>query len=289
MINAATKLIGLLGYPLNYTLSPRMQNAAFARLKLDYFFFPIEVKENKLAGVLTGIRNMNFAGFNVTKPHKVRILEHLDELDPLAEKIGSVNTVVIDDGRLIGYNTDGIGFIRALLEKSPPQLGSSDFFIMGAGGASRALCHVLAGQGVRRLYIVDKHNEASMSLTGALNESSAGIAIYVAYEDAVSFARCLSQCAVLVNATGIGMEPHLGDSPMDARFLRKDLFVCDIVYNPPKTKLLCDAQALGCATMNGVRMAVHQGARAFALWTGAPEPVDIMNDTINEILSIKLQ
>ena len=150
MITVNTKLIGLLGYPLKQTFSPQMHNEIFRKLKLDYLYFPIVVEDDKLEVVMEGIRNMNFVGFNVTKPYKIKILNYLNELDTLAEEIGSVNTVVIKDSKLIGYNTDGEGFIRALFNKTNINISKNIFFIVGAGGASRAISFTLARKGVKK-------------------------------------------------------------------------------------------------------------------------------------------
>jgi shikimate dehydrogenase len=284
MVTVDTKLISLLGYPLKQTFAPRMFNETFKKLSMDYFYFPIEVENDKLEAVVNGIRCMNYAGFNVTKPNKIKILEYLDELDGLAEKIGSVNVVVIKDGRLKGYNTDGIGFVQALLDETGMNLSRNTFFIFGAGGASRALSATLADQAAKKLYIVDKIDQASKSLVDDINNKIRVCAEFIAFDDA-PVQELLQKSDVLVNASGIGMYPHLENTPVDKKILFKDLLVYDITYNPLKTRLLLDAEEVGCKTMNGIGMVINQGIKGFALMTGMPEPAEIMKDAMDKIIA----
>jgi shikimate dehydrogenase len=283
MVTVDTKLIGLLGNPLKQTFSPQMHNKTFQKLNLNYFYFPIEVGNDKLKEVITGIRNMNFVGFNVTKPNKITILDYLDELDVLAEKIGAVNTVVIKDGKLKGYNTDGEGFVRSLLEKTNIDLSKNTFFIFGAGGASRAISFTLAFEGAKKLFIINRSNEASLSLVNDINSKIGECAEFIDFEEK-TITHYLEKSNILVNASGVGMYPYVEKTPVNKEYLNKNLFVCDITYNPPKTKLLFEAKENGCKTMNGIEMVVYQGAKAFSLWTGLAEPVEMMRDIIYKII-----
>ena len=284
MVTVDTKLISLLGYPLKQTFAPQMFNQTFKKLNMDYFYFPIEIENDKLEAVVNGIRCMNYAGFNVTKPNKIKILDYLDELDELADKIGSVNVVVIKGGKLKGYNTDGIGFVQALLDETGMDLGQNTFFIFGAGGASRALSATLAHQGVKRLYIIDKIDQASTSLVDDINRKIRECAEFIAFDNA-PVRQLLLKSNVLVNASGVGMYPHLENTPVDKKFLYKDLFVYDITYNPLKTRLLLDAEEAGCKTMNGIGMVINQGIKGFALMTGKPEPTEIMKAAMYNIIA----
>jgi shikimate dehydrogenase len=284
MVTVDTKLISLLGYPLKQTFAPQMFNETFKKLNMDYFYFPIEVENDKLEAVVNGIRCMNYAGFNVTKPNKIKILDYLDELDGLAEKIGSVNVVAIKDGRLKGYNTDGMGFVQALLDETGMDLSRNTFFIFGAGGASRALSATLADRGAKKLYIIDKIDQASKSLVDDINNKIRVCAEFIAFDDA-PVQELLQKSDVLVNASGIGMYPHLENTPVDKKILFKDLLVYDITYNPLKTRLLLDAEEVGCKTMNGIGMVINQGIKGFALMTGMPEPAEIMKDAMDKIIA----
>ena len=286
MVSVHTKLISLLGYPLAQTFAPQMFNETFKALDMDYFYFPIEVEGEKLKTIVNAIRCMNYVGFNVTKPNKPAILKYLDDLDELAETIGSVNVVTIRDGVLKGYNTDGVAFVQALLDETGMDLSENAFLIFGAGGASRAVSSTLAFQGARELYIIDKFDEASASLVESVNSKIRKCAQFVPYENA-PVKDLIGQADVLVNATGIGMYPHVDNTPIDKTLLRKELFVVDITYNPVKTRLLLDAEEEGCRTMNGVGMAINQGTRGFALMTGKPEPVEIMKKVMYDIVARK--
>jgi shikimate dehydrogenase len=284
MVTVDTKLISLLGYPLKQTFAPRMFNETFRKLNMDYFYFPIEVENDKLGAVVNGIRCMNYAGFNVTKPNKIKILDYLDELDELAEKIGSVNVVAIKNGRLKGYNTDGIGFVQALLDETGMDLSRNTFLIFGAGGASRALSATLADQGAEKLYIIDQIDQASRSLVKDINRKIRDCAEFIAFDNA-PVQQLLQKSNVLVNASGVGMYPHLENTPVDKKFLFKDLLVYDITYNPLKTRLLLEAEEVGCKTMNGIGMVINQGIKGFALMTGMPDPAEIMSAAMKKIIA----
>ena len=284
MVTVDTKLISLLGYPLKQTFAPRMFNETFRKLNMDNFYFPIEVENDKLEAVVNGIRCMNYAGFNVTKPNKIKILDYLDELDELAEKIGSVNVVAIKNGRLKGYNTDGIGFVQALLDETGMDLSRNTFLIFGAGGASRALSATLADQGAEKLYIIDQIDQASRSLVNDINRKIRDCAEFIAFDNA-PVQQLLQKSNVLVNASGVGMYPHLENTPVDKKFLFKDLLVYDITYNPLKTRLLLEAEEVGCKTMNGIGMVINQGIKGFALMTGMPDPAEIMSAAMEKIIA----
>jgi shikimate dehydrogenase len=282
-VTVQTKLISLLGRPLGQTLAPQMFNETFRKLKLDYFYFPIEIGNDELATVVKAIRCMNYAGFNVTKPNKVEILDYLDEVDELADLIGSVNVVAMKNGRLKGYNTDGIGFVEAFLEETYMDLGKSTFLILGAGGAGRAVSSTLAFRGVKKLYIVDKIDEASSSLTANINRRIRECAECVPFDKA-PLGQLLEESDVLVNATGIGMPPDIDLTPVEKEWLHNDVFVCDLTYNPFMTKLLIDAEQAGCRAMNGIEMAIIQGIKGFALMTGLPEPAEVMRQAMYRLL-----
>jgi shikimate dehydrogenase len=283
LVTVETKLVGLLGYPLKQTFSPQMQNEAFQKLGLDYFYFPIEVQSEGLREVINGIKHMNFAGFNVTKPHKVTIIPMLDVVNELAAKIGSVNTVVIREGKLTGYNTDGEGFVRALLTETSMDLTQKTFTILGAGGASRAVCSTLAFKGASKLYIVDQFSEVSSAMVQDVNSNIRFCAEGLPFDEK-AIAGALENSQVLINASGVGMYPHLEKTPIHQDYLRKELLVVDLPYNPLKTRLLLEAEAKGCKIMNGIGMIINQGALAFSLWTGLPEPLAIMQKTIGKLV-----
>ncbi len=195
-----------------------------------------------------------------------------------------MNTVTSSGGRLRGYNTDGTGFVQALAEETGLDIARSTFLVFGAGGASRALSCALASRGVKKLHIIDQLDEASESLARDINLKFRQCAQFVPFAGA-PVRDLVAESDVLVNASGVGMFPHTNQTPVDQRHLRKGLLVCDLTYNPPRTRLLEEAQQAGCRTLNGVGMAVHQGARGFTLLTGRPEPTGIMKRVMRRIMA----
>ncbi len=285
-ITVNTKLIALLGKPLGFTKAPTMLNGAFGEAGLDYFYFPVEATAESLPDILPAVRRMNFAGLVVTKPLKIEMVRYLDTIDPLAEKTGSINTVVIKNGKFKGYNTDGLGFTRALSDKYGSEAEEKTFVILGAGGASRAVCFSLAENcRAKRFVITDVVADAGMSLAADLSAKAGVEATFLTPGDRRIPVE-ISRSDFLLNASGIGMEPHLNETPVPSEWLRPDLFVCDLAYNPPKTRLLVEAEALGCRIMNGAGMVVMQGAMQFSLWTGKPEPIETMRDIIKKVLGL---
>lgn len=285
MISVDTKLVALLGTPLRQSFSTRMQNAAYEANGLDYEYFPIESGPEDLEAIVNGIRHMNFAGFGVTKPDKIAIIPYLDELDPLAEKMGAVNTVVIKDGKLIGYNTDGEGGVRILQKSLNMPLTSAACFSFGAGGCARALCYTLADKGARALYITDLFDSAAETLANEINAKFAPIATFIPFEDKAQIRERFQACDIVMNNSGLGMAPHLTESPIEADAFLPTHLAFDATYNPAKTQFLKDAEAKGATILNGLGMLVNQGAIQFKLWTGKEEPVDIMMATVQDIMN----
>jgi shikimate dehydrogenase len=280
MVSSRTKLIALLGTPLSFTMAPTMHNEAFDSKGLDYFYFPIECDADTLPAMLPAFRCMNFAGFSVTKPLKIEIMKHLDEISSLASKIGSVNTIKVEDGKLVGYNTDGFGFAQSLLNTYGNYRGKT-MFMVGAGGAARASCFECAERGIRKIYLCSRHE----SFLAAELSEKANIETEWVCQGSSEVASLIEQSDLLVNASGVGMVPHLGETPIDSSLLRPDLFVADLAYNPAKTRLLEEAEKLGCRIMNGLEMCVLQGARQFNIWTNTSAPTDQMTQTLTRLLS----
>ncbi|MBS3873914.1 MAG: shikimate dehydrogenase [Firmicutes bacterium] len=279
-IDVTTKLIGLLGKPLKQSFSPTMQNRAFHAANLNYLYFPIEAEVDDLGDLLRGIRRMNFAGLNVTKPNKIAVMPHLDEIEPSALVIGAVNTVKVEEGRLIGYNTDGVGFATSLHQDLNINILGCSFFIMGCGGAGRAIATVLALRGARRIFLADVETNRAVELAADVNKLAA--CAEVVSVDPRETQAALSQVDVFVNATAVGMNPHEDQTPLPAAWLDKRLVVCDILYNPLKSRLLQEAEQAGCRTSNGLGMVLYQGAAAFEIWTGVKAPLAEMRGAIHE-------
>jgi len=248
-------------------MSPPIHNAAYAELGLDFVYVSFRVVKERLSEAVAGLRALNVRGFNVTMPHKVTIIPMLDTLDPLARQIGAVNTVVNDDGVLTGYNTDGLGVLKALREKGVEPKGKK-VVVIGAGGASRAISHVLARQGAR-LTITNRREELDWAENIAVSiRKDLGAEVDVVELGHEQLEKAISGADIVVQATSVGMHPGPDISLVPVELLKSDLTVFDVIYSPLKTRLLRDAEAAGCRTIGGVEMLVWQGVFCFEKWTG---------------------
>ena len=283
MIDVHTKFITLLGTPLGQSFAARMQNRAYEAMGLNMCYTYTEIGDEHLGDVVNGLRHMpNIAGFAVTKPNKVKVLPFLDELDPLCEKMGSSNTVVRkQDGRLIGYNTDGVGFYTSLCEEAGLDVEGASFFCIGSGGAGRAMCSVLAYHGAGKIYVTAAHDENARRLAEDINRNFAQIAEYVPNGDYDA----VSGCDAVLNASGVGMGRTQGASPIPKEVLHPRQFCFDACYNPAKTQFLLDAEEQGCRILNGLGMSLYQGAAQIKLWTGLEAPVEVMRQELQQIIA----
>lgn len=283
-IDVDTRMITLLGDPLRQSFAARMQNAGYRAAGLNMEYFYTVVDNEHLGDVVNGLRYMNFAGFAVTKPNKVKVLEYLDELDPLCEKMGASNTVVkTPEGKLIGYNTDGVGFYTSLTEEGGIDPAKSVFFCFGAGGAGRAMCSILAYHGAKKIYITDYFDSAAQALVKDINENFSNCAVQVAKDTFTG----LEEADVVLNASGIGMGSHIGETPMPEEYIRENQFFFDACYNPDKTQFLLNAEKKGCRILNGLGMSLYQGAAQIELWTGEKAPVEVMRRELLDIIAGK--
>lgn len=283
VISGKTRLCGLIGDPVEHSMSPVMHNAAFRELGIDFLYVPFRVKREELGKAIAGMRALNIKGLNVTIPHKVAVIKFLDELDPLAEKISAVNTIVNDDGLLKGYNTDASGFLQAILERGIEPEGEN-VVILGAGGASRAVSFILADRGahlviLNRLLELDWAQELASRISQTFNKEVEALEL-----NRENLIGVLSKADILVNATSVGMSPDINQTPVTADLLKPGLIVFDIVYNPIKTRLLREAETAGAKTISGLDMLIWQGALAFEKWTGREAPVELMREEAMRLL-----
>ena len=280
-IDINTRFITLLGTPLSQSFSARMQNAGYDAAGLNMRYFYTECDNEHLGDIVNGLRYMpSIAGFAVTKPNKVKVLEYLDELDPLCEKMQACNTVKrTEDNKLIGYNTDGVGFIKSLEEETDLQVQGLTCYCIGSGGAGRAICSVLAFHGAGKIYISDKDEGSARFLVEDINKNFAPVAEFVPFNDYA----CLESCALVVNATGMGMGKTMGLSPIPKSVLKPSMLCYDACYNPAKTQFLLDAEELGCKILNGLGMCLYQGVAQIEIWTGKEAPVEAMRRELLEI------
>lgn len=277
-----TKMITLIGTPLGQSFASRMQNTGYQAAGLNMLYFYTEADNEHLGDIVNGLRYMNFAGFAVTKPNKVAVLQYLDELDPLCEKMGACNTVLkTPEGKLVGYNTDGIGFYTSLVQEGGVKVEQSVFFCFGGGGAGRAMCSVLAYKGARKIYITDAYEPCAKSLVEDINTKFAPVAEYVPYGD---FSK-LAASDVVLNASGIGMGKTIGQSPLPKEYIQASQMYFDACYNPDKTQFLLDAEEKGCKILNGLGMSLYQGVAQVELWSGKKAPVEVMRQELMNILA----
>jgi shikimate dehydrogenase len=270
-----TKLVVIFGKPLAHTLSPAMHNRLFEKLGLDYLYLPVEVSPEDLGTVFAGLRKMNVVGFNVTIPHKLAIIDLLDRLDPLAEVIGAVNTICIETGRSVGYNTDGEGFIKSLETTLDTTIENKRIFILGGGGASRGISMTMASRGAAKIYLCNRTASKAETLAGEINARIRPCTEAIPQTTA-EMRKALAECHILINATSVGMQPDTDAMPIEAGLLHPGLAVADLVYTPLMTRLLATAEKAGCAIVKGHGMLVHQGALGFKLWTGVEPLVEEM-------------
>ncbi|WP_438433253.1 shikimate dehydrogenase [Gorillibacterium sp. sgz500922] len=289
-VDSRTVLYGVFGDPVAHSQSPRMLNRAFAETGLPAVYTAFHVKPSALAEAVQGIRALGLRGVNVTIPHKVDVMAHLDAIDESARSIGAVNTIVNDGGRLTGYNTDGIGYVRSLREETGFEAAGRRIAVLGAGGAARGIVWALAQGGAAEIIILNRTAARAVELAASLSGVSGARVRGFGMEDAP---RVLEGASLIVNTTKAGMHPYVGETPLSAELLPNDAIVSDIVYNPRRTLLLEQAEERGCAVHGGLGMFVHQGAYAFELWTGLEAPVEAMRQeaetALDESVSVKPQ
>lgn len=281
-----TEICGIIGDPIGHSMSPIMHNAAFKKMGLDFIYLPFRVKSKRLGKAIAGMRALNIRGLNVTIPHKVAVIPFLDSLDPLAEKIGAVNTIVNTGGILKGCNTDAAGFMQALLEKGGDPAGKNAV-VIGAGGASRAVSFILAER-VAQLTILNRQLELTWAeeLANRLNKVFKKEAKALELTEQ-NLANLLPTTDILINATSVGMSPNVDDSPVPEKLFKPNLTVFDLVYNPVETRLLREAKQAGAKTISGVDMLVCQGAISFEYWTDVKAPVELMKEEVIKALGGK--
>ena len=276
-ITGHTRLTALLGSPVAHSISPLMHNEAFQLLNLDYTYLCFDVNEETLPAAVDGLKACGIRGFNLTMPNKNQIVKLLDELSPAARLIGAVNTVVNDKGHLVGYNTDGVGYMQAVRDAGYDITGKT-ITIMGAGGAATAICAQAALDGVEKIHVFARETsrfwERTQKLVENINSTLPCKAVLHENKDTGALARAISESALLLNATSVGMAPDTDSTIIqDTSLYHPDLIVSDVIYNPRETRFLREAREAGCRTFNGMYMLLYQGAEAFRLWTGKEMPI----------------
>ena len=281
-IKGSTNIVGLIGHPVEHSFSPPMHNAAFDELGMDYAYVAFDVNPTDLQTAIEGAKSLNIKGFNVTIPHKIEVMKFLNEIDEVAGLIGAVNT--IDFKNLKGYNTDGIGAVRAIEEVT--SIKNKNVVVAGAGGASRAISFYLAKYGAESMAILNRNVEKAQGLAADVSQS--GLIGEVKADSISEIRNYLKDADILVDTTPIGMHPNISDEPIAfAEDMDEDLVVFDAVYNPNETVLLKEAIKAGANPVYGIKMLLYQGAESFKIWTGRDAPVDVMEKALKDTLNLE--
>jgi len=270
VIDADTKICCLIGDPVEHSLSPIIHNAGYQALRINYAYVSFQVSDIKRA--IEGIRGLGIRGASVTIPHKTTALKYLDRIDPLAEEIGAVNTIVNDDDVLTGYTTDGDGALKALEEVTT--LGGKKAVLIGSGGAASAIAVGLKAKGVK-LVVLNRTEEKARRLAKRVNAEGFG---------GLNKLSEIPSADILINATPVGMWPKLGQSIIPRELLHNRLTVFDVVYNPRETRLLAEARERGCAVVYGYKMLLYQAVKQFELFTGLKAPLPAMESALAQAL-----
>lgn len=274
-INAATRLCAVYGSPIAHSASPAMHNAAFTALGLNWRYLAFEVDPKNLRAAIAGAKAMGFAGLNLTVPHKLLAVDMVDELDDSAKKWGAVNTLRVGPERVVGYNTDADAIITSLREDLKLEPRGARVLLLGAGGAGQTAALRLAAEHVAELYLVNRTEIKAEAVAGEIIERFPSVKVSVGYPKA--------PVDLVLNATSLGLKAD-DASPLDeTQFsLTQTGAVYDMIYRPAETVLLRAARTAGCRTANGLGMLLHQGAKAFEIWTGQPAPLDVMRRALEQ-------
>lgn len=268
-------LLGVMGDPIIQSKSPIMHEAALEALGIPGAYVPLHILSEKLGDAVKAIRALDFRGVNVTIPHKVAVMEHLDRLDESAIAVGAVNTIVNDNGILTGYNTDGIGYVRSLKAEAISDLSGAKIMVIGAGGAARGIIAALLEEKPASIIIANRSVDKARELAAICEGKGNVVGISMSEVEEL-----ISSVDVLINTTSVGMYPYMDETPIDPGLLREGMVVSDLIYNPLRTKLLVHGLERGCIIHGGLGMFVYQGAYALEYWTGQPAPTDVMRQTI---------
>ncbi len=283
-INAKTKIVGLFGYPIHHSFSPIFHNAAFAGLELDFIYLPFSVKPADLKEAVQAIKSLNITGINVTIPHKEKILPYLDEISPEAKMIKAVNTVHNKKGKLIGYNTDGEGFIQSLRKEGKFNPEGKSVFMVGAGGAAYAISFALIRAGVKKFTFTNRifdFERARVLFKHLKNTFKDRCELSLIDFDKRNSRQILGKVDLFVNATSVGMHSSDDQLLIDLDFFSPDVFIYDVVYNR-KTNLLREAEERKLSSLGGLEMLLYQGALSFEIWTHRKAPIETMREALKQ-------
>lgn len=278
---AIQEIVAVFGQPVAGNPTQYMMEKAFAQVGLDWRYLTLEVSPEALGDAVRGMRAMGFRGCNLTIPHKVEVIQYLDRTSEAATLMGAVNCVNRVDGELVGENTDGKGFVQSLKELADP--AGKNVIILGAGGAARAIAVEVGLAGAAAITVVNRSEQRGRELADLLNEKVNVAATFVPWEGDYQVP---PEAEVVINATSIGLGDPEARVPVDAGTLESDMVAADVIFNPPQTRFLRDAQARGCQTLDGLGMLVNQAVIAFHIWTGRDADPQVMREALEEFLGI---
>ena len=283
-ITGHTELLGLIATPIRHSKSPVMHNAACRALGLDYAYLAFDIQPDQLEDAVTGFKALNVRGWNVSMPYKTTIGQYLDHITPIAKMCGAINTVINDHGVLTGTITDGTGYMTALKDQGIDIIGKK-MTIVGAGGAATAIVMQAALDGVKEISIFnikDASWDRALENVEKINSQTQCKAQLFDLNDHETLRKEINESVIFTNATNVGMGKLEGQMVLpDTSYLRKDLIVSDVIYMPEKTKLLEEAEKIGCKTINGLGMMLYQGAASFKLWTDQDMPIDVVKEALD--------
>ena len=279
-----SELVGAFGCPIDENPTGVMEEAAFAAKGLDYRYLTVKVEKDNLADAMKAVKAFNMKGINITIPHKVKVLEYLDELSQAASIIGAVNMIVNKDGKLYGENTDGKGYLKSLTDAGISPKGK-EITVLGAGGAARAISVECALAGAQKIYIANIVQEQGEELVELLKEKTGAEAEFIMWDEKI---KVPEDTQILSNATSVGLFPNTDQKPdIDYNTVKAEMVVTDVIFNDPHSLFLQEAEKRGAKTINGLGMLVNQGALNFTMWTGVDAPVDVMVDTLKKEFDLK--
>jgi len=283
-LTAHTKIFCIIGHPVDHSMSPTMWNPALQELGLDYAYMAFDVHPDNLKKAINGMRALGIKGMNVTIPHKENVIQYLDEIDPIAKKMGAINTIKNDDGLLKARNTDAGGAKKSLLDAGC-EISGKNILFLGSGGVARSVAYVLSEE-ANEIVLTDIVEKTALKVAKEIKENM-GANVEGKMSNETIIKKEINKADILVNATPLGMHPNVNTSPISKELLHEDLFVFDVIYNPLKTKLIKDAVEIGCKTLGGLDMLVNQGVLAFEWWTGKSPNATLMRSKIIDFLGIK--
>lgn len=279
-----SELVGAFGCPIDENPTGVMEEAAFAAKGLDYRYLTVKVEKDNLADAMKAVKAFNMKGINITIPHKVKVLEYLDELSQADSIIGAVNMIVNKDGKLYGENTDGKGYLKSLTDAGISPKGKV-ITVLGAGGAARAISVECALAGAQKIYIANIVQEQGEELVELLKEKTGAEAEFIMWDEKI---KVPEDTQILSNATSVGLFPNTDQKPdIDYNTVKAEMVVTDVIFNDPHSLFLQEAEKRGAKTINGLGMLVNQGALNFTMWTGVDAPVDVMVDTLKKEFDLK--